>query len=157
MYNTTMEQYILDLTDIQKEIAKEDTRENREKFYQALNKALDLANYLEKQSEKLCKENSQLRDAISIPMPKFKSSMEIIQDPRYDIKTFYWKLENYTYRIVIKSYDYNNWDENFWKKVRWQSYREFLKLIRKEYDENFKTFMENVAFERFYEFRKKHK
>ena len=112
----------------------------KEWLFKFLDKEEEYVKFLEQRIEFLYKDNEELRTKIQIPMPYLDFKMKSEYDFATQIKSFFWRLETIAYRTPILEHE--KWDTDFWKRVRWQSYRGFLKLFRKEYDENFKRYME---------------
>jgi len=138
---SSMELQILRLIDYLQN--KED---NRAGFMVKIDAALSHARYLEERCYNLHFQNEELRDKCQIPMPVLNFKMETVPEPVHNYKSFQWEMEALRYRDRIpvpNLAQFRAENEEFWRLVRRQSYRSFLKLFRKKFDENFERFLQN--------------
>lgn len=134
---SSMELHIMRLVEHLKN--KEDSQAG---FMSAIDNALSHARFLEEAYFKLHTQNEELREKCRMPMPVLDFRMGIA----FEYKSFYWQMQvmGYRNRIPVPPLAmFNAENEIFWKLVRRQSYRGFLKLFRKTFDENFERFLAN--------------
>lgn len=98
-------------------------------------KKLEERNYL------LAKENCELRSKMTMPMPPLDFKMGEIIEPF--LTYFYWQMQPMAYRIPLPHNLPKYVDDKFWKTVRQESYKGFLKLFRKQFEDNFERFASN--------------
>lgn len=140
-----MELHILQLLDHVR-----NREDNQAGFMSRIDNALAHARILEERCFNLAEQNEKLREKCRMPMPILNFTMKVEMEPTsFQYKVFYWKMETvgYANRIPCPPLaPFNAENEKFWKLVRRQSYRSFLKLFRKKFDENFETFLVNYNY-----------
>lgn len=114
-------------------------------FMAKVESTLSYLRYLENRAIYLVKQNEELRDKLCMPLPELKFTMGAEMSPiAFDSKYFYWQMETMGGKTFIPEFPNHTAEtEKFWKMVRKQSYKGFLKLFRKKFDENFRQFMTN--------------
>lgn len=114
----------------------------KEQLFLEIQAEVDYYKSLEQRNYLLAKENNELRSKITMSMPELDFKMGAYHEASIDITYFYWQMQPMAYRTPLPHFP-KCFDDKFWKMVRSESYKGFIKLFRKAFEDNFQRFAAN--------------
>ena len=110
---------------------------NRREFQEKITNTLYHAYNLETSFKKVFKEKNDLEMRYCIGLPSYKSISEFNPIEGSYIDKFIWEIKPYYYcwTVPIHQRSYN--DQESWNITRRVTYKQFLKLMRQTFEENF--------------------